>query len=247
MGPYILYDLQALGRLRYPPATWRPTDKHGYRKDDTCLGLGIVAHSMEGSLAAAFGELDRTDRQASWHFSVAKNGDVYQHIDTENISYASGSYEANRRFWSIEHEGVAGEPLTAPQEFATTALMEWLLSNHGLSPQRHLTLWEHNEMTAYGAAATACPSGRIPWNTIIPALEEDNNMALEAEVKLLREQVDVLIQQMNAEIAFTENQKNINENITMVVQGQVDGLIKQHPPGAHAATQHSHEGTVKVE
>lgn len=128
---------------------------------------------MEGSLAAAFGELDNPNRAASWTFSVAKNGDVYQHVDTDNIAWTNGSRNANKKFWGIEHEGKAGEPLTPAQEFATTCLMEWLLSEHGLTPQRHLTLWEHNEMTAYGAAATACPSGRIPWNTIIPAIEED--------------------------------------------------------------------------
>lgn len=165
--------------LRYPPAIWRPTDKHGYGNDDNCLGLGIVAHSMEGSLRAAFGELDRPDRQASWHFSVAKNGDVYQHIETENISYASGSYEANRRFWSIEHEGRAGEPLEPPQRVSTTGLMGWLLGIKGSAPVRGTTLREHREMVEFGAAATACPSGRIPWNEIIPALRtEDWLMAL---------------------------------------------------------------------
>lgn len=173
----------AAGRwaLRYPAATWRPTDKHGYGNDDNCLGLGIVAHSMEGSLQAAFGEIDRPDRQASWHFSVAKNGDVYQHIETENISYASGSYEANRRFWSIEHEGRAGEPLEPPQRIATTVLMGWLLGIKGSAPVRGTTLREHREMVEFGATATACPSNRIPWDIIIAALqpqEEDFMAAL---------------------------------------------------------------------
>jgi len=160
--------------VRYPPAIWRGTDKHGYGNDDTCLGEGIVAHSMEGPLAAAFGELDRPDRQASWHFSIAKDGTVYQHIETENISYASGSYQANRRFWSMEHEGVAGEPLEPPQKASSIGVMGWLLSTHGLVPVRLLTLFEHRDMTAYGAAATACPSNRIPWNEIIAALQEDD-------------------------------------------------------------------------
>ena len=171
--------------MRYPPATWRPTGKHGYGNDDTLRKEGIVGHSMEGSLAAAFGKLDRPDRQASWHFSVAKSGDVYQHIDTDNISYASGSYEANKRFWSIEHEGVAGEPLTAAQQTATTALMGWLLGLVNLPPIRNLSLFEHREMTVYGAAPTACPSGRIPWQAIIAALQEKPERA-EVEMILLK-------------------------------------------------------------
>lgn len=167
--------------LRYPNAVWRPTDKHGYGNDDNCLQQGIVAHSMEGSLQAAFGELDRPDRQASWHFSVAKSGAVYQHIETENISYASGSYEANRRYWSIEHEGRAGEPLTDAQRLATTALMGWLLSLKGLVPSRIKTLFEHNEMAKYGAAPTACPSGRIPWDAIIKGILQEVEVPSQAE------------------------------------------------------------------
>lgn len=158
----------------YPHATRRVTNKHGYGNDDSCLGMGIVAHSMEGGLAAAFGELDRADRQASWHFSVSKSGAVWQHIDTVNISYASGSYQANKRFWSIEHEGRAGEPLTEAQRLATMAVMGWLLEQKNLKPIRKETLWEHREMMQFGAAATACPSGRIPWNEIIAELEEDD-------------------------------------------------------------------------
>lgn len=166
----------------YPHAIWYPTDKHGYGKDDTHLNEGICAHSMEGSLAAAFGELNNPDRMASWTFSVAKNGDVYQHVDTSNIAWTNGSKLANKKFWGIEHEGVAGEPLTDPQRNATTALMGWLLDSVGLQPVRHLTLFEHNEMTAYGAAATACPSGRIPWPEIIAGIEEED-MALTIEDK----------------------------------------------------------------
>jgi len=155
----------------YPKAIVRATNKHGYSGDDAILGYGLVAHSMEGSLAAAFGELDNPARQASWHFSAAKDGKIYQHIDTLNISYASGGYEANKRFWSIEHEGKAGEPLTPAQLAATTELMRWLLGTYHLQPLRKVTLWEHREMTQFGSSATACPSGRIPWDVIIPQIQ----------------------------------------------------------------------------
>lgn len=171
--------------MRYPPAIWYPTNKHGYANDDTLRKEGIVAHSMEGSLAAAFGELDKPSRQASWHFSVAKSGDVFQHIDTDNISYASGSYDANKRFWSIEHEGFAGEPLTAAQTEASADLMRWLLSLAGLPALRRQTLWEHNEMTAYGAAPTACPSDRIPWTEIIAEIKGGGDMPLTADERAL--------------------------------------------------------------
>ena len=189
---------------RYPPAVWHGTDKHGYGGDDSHLGQGICAHSMEGSLAAAFGRLDNPDEDASWHFSVAKDGSVYQHVDTSNIAWANGSYDANRRFWCIEHEGVAGEPLTPQQLTETTVLMAWLLEQGGLMPVRQQTLWEHNEMTAFGASPTACPSGRIPWAEIIPALEE--HMALVTQEDIDRwNNTDIAIKAVLSQFADTDN------------------------------------------
>lgn len=34
-------------------------------------------------------------------------------------------------------------------------------------------------MTAFGSAATACPSGRIPWDVIIPAVAQEDDMTEE--------------------------------------------------------------------
>lgn len=179
--------------MRYPAAIWRECPKHGYGNDDTHLHEGIVAHSMEGSLAAAFGELDNPNRAASWTFSVAKDGKVYQHVDTDNIAWTNGSRNANKKFWGIEHEGVAGEPLTDAQRTATTALMGWLLSSYGLTPIRLVTLWEHREMMAYGAAATACPSGRIPWQAIIAGItqpQEDDMAGTEQLLTLIAKHLE---------------------------------------------------------
>lgn len=34
------------------------------------------------------------------------------------------------------------------------------------------TLFEHREMVRYGSDATACPSGRIPWQAIIAGITQ---------------------------------------------------------------------------
>ena len=68
------------------PDTWYPL---AIRRDgpawkvnpsprDTAEKKGIVVHSPEGSLVAALHSLD-SDRHASWHFTLGKNGDLYQH------------------------------------------------------------------------------------------------------------------------------------------------------------------------
>lgn len=162
---------------RYPMATWRPTSKHGYENTDFHLHQGLVIHSAEGSLAGLFSVLDGS-RQASWHFSVAQDGRVFQHVDTANIAWTNGSQDSNTRFWGIECEGGgpgnSSEPLTELQYQALVRVVRWLWGTHGLTGYiRQQTLWEHNEMTRFGAASTSCPSGRIPWQRLIADLEED--------------------------------------------------------------------------
>jgi N-acetyl-anhydromuramyl-L-alanine amidase AmpD len=175
---------------RYPSATWRPTSKHGYGGNDTHLKQGLVIHSAEGSLAGLFSVLD-SSRQASWHFSMAQDGGVYQHVDTENIAWTNGSQESNTKFWGIECEGGGpgnfGEPLTEPQYQSLVSVVRWLWDTHGLTRyERQQTTWEHNEMTRFGASSTSCPSGRIPWQRLLADLEDD--MALtEEQWKLIQD------------------------------------------------------------
>jgi N-acetyl-anhydromuramyl-L-alanine amidase AmpD len=151
-----------------------PSQKQGYGHipSRTLAEIeGICAHSMEGSLAAALGELDNPSRLASWTFSNPKAGNVLQHYPLESVTWGSGSPEANRRFVSIEHEGWAGEPLTENQITNLVMLARTLTAE---PRSRTTNLREHNEMTAYGAQPTACPSGRIPWAEIIAELQEDD-------------------------------------------------------------------------
>lgn len=181
---------------RYSEAIWRPTEKHGYGSDDRHLKAGLVIHSMEGSLRAGFGVLDGP-RQASWHFSIPKTGTpIYQHVDTDEIAWTNGSHESNRRFWGIECEGRAGEALTEPQYQALLQVVRWLWATHQVGAIiRQATLWEHNEMTLFGATPTSCPSGRIPWALIISALagqEDDMTDAEKAAFEALTNRVSKL-------------------------------------------------------
>ncbi|KKK66390.1 hypothetical protein LCGC14_2964570 [marine sediment metagenome] len=157
--------------MRFPGAIWRGTNKHGYPNSDTHLQNGVVIHSAEGSFAGAMSVLDGP-RQASWHFFVTKAGEVYQHVDTNDIAWTNGGFDANRLFWGIECEGVEGEPLTEPQFEALLGVVRWLWANHQVGAfVRQETAWEHREMTQFGSAPTSCPSGRIPWERLISELE----------------------------------------------------------------------------
>ncbi|KKM66869.1 hypothetical protein LCGC14_1476830 [marine sediment metagenome] len=156
---------------KYPGAIWRPTNKYGYTSTNvhTKGVVCVIIHSAEGYRAGMFSVLDGP-RQSSWHFSVMKNGEVYQHISTGNIAWTSGSFEANDGSIQLEEEGKTGEALTNSQYASTIALLLWVFRGYRLGePSRKTNLREHNEF--YN---TSCPSNRVPWKKIIVDLTEED-------------------------------------------------------------------------
>lgn len=146
---------------------------------------GEVKHSAEGHLEALLGELDRPSRQASWHFSVAKSGVVYQHypiFGEGSVTWHCGlpgdrsfdtSFIGNITLVGEEYEGGGpnspGEPLTESQYAASLRLsrdIRALCPHVGASPPAlRRSLWEHNWLSS-----TSCPSGRIPWDRLVQDL-----------------------------------------------------------------------------
>lgn len=173
---------------RIPWCEWRPgpASKRGYggtTQIPVSYKEGEVKHSAEGPLSATFGVLDNPNRQASWHFTLPKQGPVrvYQHYELEDICWHCGlpgderhdtSLVGNLTLWGEEHEGIAGEALTPWQVENTIKLSEELRRQsptYGREPPTlRVNLWEHNWLSP---APTACPSGRIPWAEIIMEIE----------------------------------------------------------------------------
>lgn len=142
-------------------------------------GAGIVCHSMEGTYQGSFNELLNPSRQASWMFSLRKNGKLVQHYRVTASPWASGNKTANTSLWSVEAEGVAGQPLTDEQSDTLYRLCrEWeAYHGDGRMAQRvePRTVWQHNEVwnwEAVNAGATACPSGR--YDQFFAVLEAAN-------------------------------------------------------------------------
>ena len=146
-----------------------PRDKHGYPGVPEPLPkLGAVYHSMEGSMSSALRELANPARRASWTFSNPKTGPLLQHYRLQEHTWTNGSFDSNIKFFSCENEGVAGERLTDSQVDNLVELTVFGYEQNGWTElTRQVTLWEHNEMTRFGATPTACPSDRIPWQEII--------------------------------------------------------------------------------
>jgi len=136
---------------------------------------GAVFHSAEGSLEGAFSVLDGP-RRASWHITVSKGGQYYQHYAIEKVTWHAG-LEANPLYIGVEFEGIAGEPLTPEQVHTGGQLLLWLHDRGGWAEYtRGVTLFEHNEFMP-----TACPSGRIPWDELIDELLIDDLAPLNRE------------------------------------------------------------------
>jgi len=217
---------------KYANAIWAPTPKHGYPSTDIHDGDGVVIHSAEGSLSSAQGVL-AGPREASWHFFVCKDGRVFQHVDTANIAWTNGSFAANKKFWGIENEGMAGEPLTEPQFQSLAKLVKWLLGP--LPHIRGQTLWEHNEMTAFGALPTACPSNRIPWTRLIAALKEEDMALTEADKTIVKQIIELYIKH-DAPL-FKDNVNHLIRAAN-IPRDQADAALKAKVD-AHVASPHA--------
>lgn len=145
---------------------------------------GEVKHDSVGPLDATLGVLD-THPINSWQFTVDDTG-IYQHYPVDancwhgNDTDPDDDVRANIDLVGVEHPREAGGmALTTMQLAYTTQLTAWLMetrgrghATRGKSMTRHGAEWllaEHNEV---GNTPTACPSGRIPWDAIMTAIEE---------------------------------------------------------------------------
>ncbi len=152
---------------------------------------GEVKHDSVGPLTATLGVLD-THPINSWHFTVDDSG-IYQHYPVDancwhgNDTDPDQDVRANVDLVGVEHTRVGGAmALTTRQVDYTTELTAWLMQTRGFVKAMRLTsampawgLYEHNEV---GNTPTACPSGRIPWATILQTLEGNpvpNNPTIE--------------------------------------------------------------------
>jgi hypothetical protein len=156
----------------YPAAVWRPGPA-GKIWPGANACEGIIEHSAQGSLAGAWSVLDDVSADAdgrylaaSWHFTIAKDGTVYQHYGLDRSPFHAGTKTQNLRLIGVEHEGGPpgnlAEPLTEAQIQASVLLARWIAEQGAFTLAREpavRTLYEHRELWG-----TECPSGRVPWD-----------------------------------------------------------------------------------
>lgn len=141
---------------------------------------GITFHSAEGyenGLRANNASYTGTSKDVSWHLSNLKDGRMLQHYPFTAQCWHATKF--NNFCVGMEHEGVAGQPLTQAQIANDKKVIAEIQNAYGLVPKRPTssadltaTLWEHNEVVRLGGSGTACPSSRIPWDVILATENE---------------------------------------------------------------------------
>lgn len=170
-------------------AAWHPVPNFGYVPARTLDARAFVVHSAEGHGDPPPRFYDGSS--ASAHFWNKKDGTLLQLVELNQCAWANG--QLNRldggsgapaivRHWyqarvnpnwftvSMEHEGVAGEPLTPAQLTNTENVARWLES-HGLA------LSAENLIQHCDISATSCPSHRIPIGDVLAAIHQEDPVA----------------------------------------------------------------------
>lgn len=159
---------------------------------------GVLLHSAVGTLQGVINVVfGPASNQRSVTGVVGKQGRAIQFYSVLQSPWANGNHEVNRRFLGFEHEGGADTPATVSEPLNQSQidfdihvlkdLQAFKGADHTFwkrptsSTDKSASLWEHREMTRFGASATACPSGRIPWPTIIAGLAPPAYAPIEAE------------------------------------------------------------------
>lgn len=134
---------------RYPLANWAPWKYLSPSGQATyfqgqCKPEAVVLHIMAGYATTAVEWAAAGHYGASWTYTVARDGTVFQHLDHEDGGYQAGIPASNPRpSWKlypgprqgeninirtigIEHEGFPGVPFTREQAESSRTLCKWL-------------------------------------------------------------------------------------------------------------------------
>lgn len=143
----------------YPHAKWEPISGHtdGPMNSHT----GIVLHVNDAQSYDLHDFFNNPNNEVSSHFQVAKDGTVWQYLDTSVSSWCQGN--GNHDYLSIESQGLAGESATDAQVVAIGGILAWVKQVHAIPlklaerPGDHGFGW-HGMGAAHGQPGWGHPS-----------------------------------------------------------------------------------------
>jgi N-acetyl-anhydromuramyl-L-alanine amidase AmpD len=102
---------------------------------------GLVLHITDThqTLESLFGDFNnphQTGRPRSAHFGIAKDGELWQFVDIDNVAFAVdgmwGGNGVDNHWVSVENVAKNGELLTMDQIMSLAVLMDWLHRTEGV-------------------------------------------------------------------------------------------------------------------
>ena len=203
---------------RYPAAQWAPWrylaadgEPAFYRGQNG--PAAVVLHVMAGHMSTVLGWASIGYRFASWHYSVGRDGKVYQHLEHSDGGYHAGitdtqaaarppvwrlwrglGVNVNRYTIGVEHEGFEGQPFTAAQSAASRDLCRWLAADLGIPLDRdhfppHAVIDTVNRVNDFNT-----PALREAHYAYLFEEEDDMTPAEEARMKRLEDIVALITQ-----------------------------------------------------
>ena len=140
-----------------PTVTWddlRPIPSSNYGGPRPRGVLGIVDHTMVGTIESADARFSNPAAIASATFGVGLSGRIVLWVDVDRIAYHAGNWTINEERVGIEHEddGAYWDAVRTPELYlASGALHRWLADEYGF-PLDDAHVGPHLRF-----AATACP------------------------------------------------------------------------------------------
>lgn len=126
----------------------RPSPKFSSRRGAT-IDMIVMHYTTTHTAQQAIDTLTVGERQASAHYVVDRNGDIYQLVKDEFKAWHAP--QVNSRSIGIEHVAIPGQAMSKEQSDASANLVRYLCHKHHISPEN---VTGHK----FTGQATACPA-----------------------------------------------------------------------------------------
>ena len=231
-----------------------PANQCGYgilgipREIDPSLRRGQVVHSVEGWFTYVSPSGVMLARGNSWGVTIMRSGQVWRHRPRPTwVNWHAGGPAQNVGTDGIEMEG-KDQPWTEAQRASLVRVLQeaqdWLgwpayrvagltsRTQEGIRQalilQDYGSLWEHNWFDY-----TTCPSGRNDWPWLIPALEEDDVMALLTQqerddfLSTINHFVVVTVPELQKDMDHLHEHGRSNRDRIINLHGKIDAIRKE--------------------
>ncbi len=128
---------------RYDQATWNPITANFNKGRRLSPTKGLILHITDGApnkktgkktpptLAGLWSTFCNKEHNASAHFGVEKDGEMWQFVDTDDRAWSVDGDTIDAHWISIENIGIPGDALTEEQIMACANLVFWLNQTYG--------------------------------------------------------------------------------------------------------------------